>query len=129
MEQSEVVVIFCGRRLLNTRRDLDRTIPWEDAIDALLQNGFCEELSDGRFYEITDAGYRRVEQLEEVDRQEFAASQEVFIAATLELSWEDSTTTVQDYVVRMFPSNLRRQGIEWNYDSMLRDPNFKNKLD
>jgi hypothetical protein len=127
MRQAQgVVVISCGQRIFNTPGDHRSTVAWESAINELLQNDFCKELSEGRLYEITDAGYQYVE---EVARQEFAEGQHVLIAATIEESWGNSDQkTTKDYVVRVPRGFLEGKGIEWDYDFLLRDRNFVSQL-
>src|ERR1700737_2466380 len=106
--------------------DARASIGWTSAIDELLKARLCKDINGkGQIFELMQRAFNL---LEKAPRERFDRGSEVYVDATIRKSLQNPSLEPDQllkYIVRMPRSFVEGEGIEWNYDYILRDEGFR----
>ena len=106
--------------------DAKAAIGWTSAIQELVTAGLCRDLNGkGQIFELAQDG---LDFLERGLRDRFTNGSDVYVETTIRKSsqgQEPQPDLLLKYIVRIPRPLVEGEGIEWNYDYILRDENFR----
>jgi hypothetical protein len=119
--------IWSGDTVFHQQGDPKAAIGWTSAIQELLSAGLCLDINGkGQIFELTQRGF---DFLEQGPRDRFNNGTDVYVEATISRESSQLVAPASDrllkYIVRMPRSLVEGEGIEWNYDFILRDEDFR----
>jgi hypothetical protein len=122
--------IWCQAAVFHQGSDSTAAIGWDSAIDELLYAGLLRDLNGkGQIFQLTQKG---LDFLERGPRDRFSKGTDVYVRAKTRTSpanlFSSKSEKQSDYIVRMPRTLVEREGIEWNYDYILRDLDFQHQI-
>ena len=119
--------IWSGNTVFHQEGDPKAAIGWTSAIQELLSAGLCLDINGkGQIFELTQRGF---DFLEQGPRDRFNNGTDVYVEVTISRNSSQLVALPPDrllkYIVRMPRSLVVSEGIEWNYDFILRDEGFR----
>jgi hypothetical protein len=119
--------IWSDTTVFHQEADPTAAIGWTSAIQELLRAGLCRDINGkGQIFELTQDG---LDFLERGPHDRFNKGRDVYVEATVKRESSLLAAPPPDkllkYIVRMPRSLVVSEGIEWNYDFILRDEGFR----